>query len=125
MGLLDGLLGNASPIDAAKAQKEYAQILAIGERIEKAYQMVRDLFLFTDKRLVMVNKEGITGKKTEYLSIPYRSISHFSIETAGHFDLDATLKIWVTGVTAPIEVTFNQKLSIYEVQGVLATYVMG
>lgn len=124
MGLLDGLLGNASPIDASKAQKDFAQILAAGERIEKAYQLIRDLFLFTDKRLVMVNKEGITGKKTEYLSIPYRNISHFSVETAGHFDLDAVLKIWVTGVAAPIELPFNQKLSIYEVQGVLAAYVL-
>ena len=48
MGLLDGLLGNAAEIDPKKIQTEFAQILAAGERIEKAYQLVRDLFVFTD-----------------------------------------------------------------------------
>ena len=49
MGLLDGLLGNASEVEAAKLQTEFAQILAPGERIEKAYQLIRDMFVFTDK----------------------------------------------------------------------------
>ncbi len=93
MGLLDGLMGNASEIDPAKIEGDFARVLAGGERIEKAYQLLRDLFVFTNKRLVLVDKWGLTGSKVEYHSLPYWSITHFSVETAGHFDLDAELKV--------------------------------
>ena len=124
MGLLDGLLGNAAEIDPDKIQADFARILAAGERIEKAYQLIRDLFVFTDKRLILVDKQGVTGSKVEYHSLPYRAITHFSIETAGHFDLDAELKIWVSGSSTPIQKQFNKRLNVYELQSVLATYVL-
>jgi Bacterial PH domain len=125
VGLLDGLLGNASEIDPAKIQGEFAKVLAAGERIEKVYQLIRDLFVFTDKRLILVDKQGLTGSKVEYHSLPYRAITHFSIETAGHFDLDADLKIWISGSPVPVQKKFNKRLSVYELQSVLATYVLG
>lgn len=124
MGLLDGIMGNASKVDPAKVQQEFAQLLAPGESVQHAYQLVRDYFVFTDKRFVLVDKQGFTGSKVEYHSIPYRSITHFSIETAGTFDLDAELKIWISGAANPIQKQFNKRLDIYEVQSVLATYVL-
>ena len=124
MGLLDGLLGNASEIEVPKIQGEFAQVLAAGEQIEKAYQLVRDLFVFTNKRLLLVDKQGLTGNKVEYHSLPYKNITHFSVETAGHFDLDAELKIWISGTPMPIQKRFNKQLNIYEVQSVLAGYVL-
>jgi hypothetical protein len=124
MGIFDGMMGNASKIDAAKIQQEFGKILASGESVEHAYQLIRDYFVFTNKRLVLVDKQGITGSKVEYHSIPYKSITHFSIETAGTFDLDAELKIWISGTAAPLQKQFNSKLSIYEVQAVLAGYVL-
>lgn len=63
----------------------------------------------------------MTGKKIEYHSVPYKSISHFSVETAGHFDLDAELKIWISSSTEPsISKQFKKDDSIYEVQKALA-----
>lgn len=124
MGLLDGLLGNASKIDINQVQTEFAQILAQGERVEHAYQLIRDTFVFTDKRLVFVNRQGISGKKVEYMSIPYTKITRFSVETAGSLDLEAELKIWLAGTAEPLAVQFNKKLNIYEVQAVLAAYVL-
>lgn len=124
MGLLDGMLGNASKIDTRKVQSEFEQILAPGETVEHAFQLIRDLLVFTDKRFVLVDRQGVTGSKVEYHSIPYKSITHFSIETAGTFDLDAELKIWISGTAAPVQKRFNKKLSIYEVQSVLASYVL-
>ena len=124
MGIFNGLMGNASEIDLDDIIKEYTKILAENERIEKAYRLVRDLFIFTNKRLILVDKQGVTGKKTEYHSIPYKSITHFSIETAGHFDLEAELKIWISGTALPIEKQFNSSLNIYELQQVLATYCL-
>lgn len=125
MGLLDGLLGNASEVDASKLEDDFAEVMAAGERIENAYQLVRDLFIFTNKRLLLVDKQGLTGNKVEYHSLPYKSITHFSIETAGHFDLDAELKIWISGNPMPIQKRFNKNLNIYKVQSVLAGYVLG
>jgi len=124
MGILDSLLGNASEVDPTKLAAEFAQVLAEGEKIEKAYQLFRDSFLFTNKRLILVDKQGLTGNKVEYHSLPYKSITHFAIETAGHFDLDAELKIWITGNPTPLQKKFTKKLSIYQVQAVLAHYVL-
>ena len=82
MGLLGGLMGHASEIDAAKLQAEFERVLAPGERVERAYQLIRDQFVFTDKRLILVDRQGMTGSKVEYHSLPYRAITHFSVEAA-------------------------------------------
>ena len=124
MGLLDGMRGNASEVNIQEVQKKYSNILANAESIEKAYKLIRDMFIFTNKRLILVDKQGFTGKKVEYHSIPYKSITHFSIETAGSFDLDAELKIWISGMTQPIQKQFNKSLNIYELQCVLSSYVL-
>lgn len=123
VGILDALMGNASKVDSNKVQDEFSKVLASGERVEHAYQLFRDYLVFTDRRLVLVDKQGLTGSKVEYHSIPYKSITHFSVETAGTFDLDAELKIWISGTSVPLQKRFNRQLSIYEVQAVLAGYV--
>lgn len=124
MGILNGIMGNASEIKVETLQKEYDKILMKTEKIEKAYKIIRDLFIFTDKRLILVDKQGVTGKKTEYHSIPYKSITHFSIETAGNFDLDAELKIWISGTALPMQKNFNSSLNVYELQKILAEYCL-
>ncbi|MGX1251472.1 hypothetical protein RKD48_003983 [Streptomyces ambofaciens] len=96
---------------------------ARASRSTRPYLLIRDTILFTDRRLILVDKQGITGKKTEYHSIPYRSITHFAVETAGHFDLDAELKIWLSGSQAPIQKTFTKGVDIYEVQAILTQFV--
>ncbi|MFF2908878.1 PH domain-containing protein [Paenibacillus sp. NPDC057934] len=124
MALFDGILGNASQVDLAEVRKEYGQILILDEKIERAYKLVRDMFIFTDKRLILVDKQGMTGKKTEYHSVPYKSISHYSVETAGHLDLDAELCLYISSSTIPIKKTFNKNVNIYEVQLVLSQYIL-
>jgi hypothetical protein len=124
MGLLNGLMGNASEVDIRAVEKDFSQMLTDDERIEKAYKLIRDMFVFTNKRLILMDKQGLTGKKTEYHSIPYKCITHFSIETAGNFDLDAELKIWISGTQMPIEKKFNKSLNIYQLQKVMASYIL-
>lgn len=125
MGILDGLLGNASEADLDIVSKDLELIVANHERVEKAFKLIRDLIVFTDKRLILIDKQGVTGKKVEYHSIPYGSVTHFSVETAGTFDLDAELKIWISGSAAPITKTFKKDKNIYDVQKALASYVLG
>lgn len=123
MGLLDGMMGNASRIDPVAAMQEYGRLLCQGEHVHAAYQLVRDAFVFTDRRLILVDKQGMTGRKVEYHTVPYRSITHFSVETAGTFDLDAELKIWLSGSPMPISKQFGKGVDVYEVQALLSHYV--
>lgn len=125
MGFFSGMIGNASEVNAEEIRQEYARLLLPEERVEQAYRLIRDVFIFTDKRLILVDVQGLTGKKIDYHSIPYKNISHFSIETAGNFDLDAELKIWISGMgTEPVEKTFNKNLDIYKLQRTLSHYVL-
>ncbi|EGV19093.1 PH domain-containing protein [Thiocapsa marina] len=94
-----------------------------GEQIEHAYRLVRDAVLFTNRRPILIDKQGLFGKKVEYLSIPYKSVVRFSVESAGHFDLEAELKLWTSGMSNPIQKTFGKAVNIYEVQGLLAEYM--
>lgn len=123
MGLMDGLMGNAGVMDPATAHSEFGRLLGQGEQIHMAYQLLRDSFLFTNRRLILVDKQGITGRKVEYHSVLYKSITHFSVETAGSFDLDAELKIWISGNPTPIQKQFSKGVNIYEVQAMLTHFV--
>ena len=125
MGLFSALLGNAGAVNQETLQNDYGKLLIEGEVIELGFKLIRDTFIFTNKRLILVEKQGITGSKIEYKSIIYKSISRFSIETAGTFDLEAELKIWVSSEVNPsIVKQFNKSVNVYDVQSVLAHHVL-
>lgn len=125
MSLFDGLLGNATQSNNQSIAKELQDVLIPSERVELAFKLVRDLIVFTDKRLIIVDKQGLTGKKVEYKSIPYHSISRFSVETAGHFDLDAELKIWISSAELPAEsLQFRKDKNIVAIQQALAAAIL-
>ena len=124
MGLLGGLMGNASEVDGDKLQQELADILVAGESVDSAYKVLRDTFVFTNKRLILIDRQGFTGKKVEYLSVPYKSMVSFAVETAGTFDMDSELKIWISG-QGVLQKTFSKGSNIVKVQQSLAKYVLG
>ena len=124
MGLFNAIMGNASAVDIVKLREEYTPILVPGENIEKAFKVIRDMFVFTNKRFILVDKQGITGSKVEYLSIPYGSVIKFSKESAGIMDLDADLKIWVRGEAQPIVKKFGKDNNINEVYQILSQYIL-
>lgn len=119
-----GLFDNAHRISDEKAIKDYGHILGEGETVGAAYKLVRDMIILTDRRLVFVDVQGVTGKKIEIRSIPYRHITQFTVETAGHFELDADLKIQVMGQDGEIVKHFNKNVNIYEVQAILAEAIV-
>ena len=125
MGLFSALLGNAGAVNQETLVKDYGKLLITGEEIELGFKLIRDTFIFTNKRLILIEKQGITGSKIEYKSITYKSISRFSVETAGTFDLEAELKIWVSSELQPsISKQFNKSVNVYDVQKVLAHHVL-
>lgn len=124
MGLINALFGTASQIQPSELQEEFGLILIQGEAITGAFKIVRDLFVFTQCRLILADKQGMTGKKVSYHSIPYKNITQFSVETAGHFDMDAELLIWVSGSPQPIKKEFRRGTDIKGVQQMLAHYIL-
>lgn len=72
-------------------------LLVAGEEILFATKGLRDGAAFTNKRIIVVNKQGITGKKIEFASLPLKAITGFTIENSGTFDLDAELKVYGSG----------------------------
>jgi hypothetical protein len=124
MGLLSGLMGNASEVDDSDLEKVLANTLADGEHVEKAFKVVRDMFIFTNKRLILIDKQGMTGSKMEMLSIGYSKITKFSKESAGHFDLDAELKIWVGSDPTPISKDFKAGDNINDVYRIISQHAL-
>jgi hypothetical protein len=123
MGLFSGLLGNAGEVDVAEVEQELTSIMADGEKPEQVFKLIRDMIVFTNRRLILIDKQGLTGSKKEYMSIPYRSIVRFAAETKGHFDLESDLKIWLSSTEQPISKTFSKDSNIMSVQKALATYI--
>ncbi len=120
MGLFNKLLGNSSTVSSEELQSEYSKLLMDEENVELGFKLFRDVFMFTNKRFIIIDKQGVTGRKIEYMSLPYKSISRFSLETAGTFDLDAELKIWISSENSPsVSKKFNKSVDVYEVQKVL------
>ncbi len=125
MGLFDKLIGNADEVSSEKLDEKYRHLLIDGENIELGFKLFRDVFMFTNKRLILIDIQGVTGSKVEVLSMPYKNISRFSLETAGTFDLDAELKIWVSSENLPsVSKKFNKSIDVYEVYRYLASKVM-
>jgi len=124
MGILHGLMGNASEIEIQTVEGDLAFLMAQNEEIVKAYKLIRDIIILTNKRLIFVDFQGLTGKKKEYKSIPNKNITQFSIETAGHLDFDSELKIWISGLHTPLEKKFSKKSNVNDLLNVLSYYVL-
>ncbi|WP_318640367.1 PH domain-containing protein [Flavobacterium ardleyense] len=124
MGIFNAILGNASSVDQGVVEKEFGPLLIEGETIEKAFRMIKDMFVFTNKRLILVEK-SLVGTKVDYVSIPYQNIIKFSKESAGIMDLDAELKIWVKDEVAPIKKQFGKSgNNINEVYQILSKHIL-
>ena len=124
MGLFDVLMGNATEVSVESLSQEFAPILCSDEQILEAFEVIRDKWIFTNKRLILLDIQGLTGKKREYLSIPYRSINYFRVETAGTLDDDCEISIWVRGMETPLKKELSRKIDVKRLQRKLAEYVL-
>ena len=124
MDSINEVTSNAKKSLSQKLLEEVALLLVEGEAVLQAFNILGDVFAFTDQRLILIDKQWLTGKKVEYLSLPYRSITLFSVETAGALGLDCELKIWVSGTHTPIKWEFPQGTDIVSVQRMLAEGVL-
>jgi hypothetical protein len=124
MGLFDALTGRVTEIDPDEAHEDLEPILIDAESIEAAFVLYRDLMVFTNRRLVLVDKQGMTGSKVSYESVPYESVERFKIETAGSFDADAELTLWIRGRNQPFYQELSRKIDPGKVSRVIARHVL-
>lgn len=98
-------------------------LLVAGENVLAAFRGVRDFVVFTNKRVIAVNVQGMTGKKKDFTSLPYSKIQAFSIETAGTLDLDAELDMWFSGL-GNVRLEFKGQVDIQGLSRLIADHVL-
>jgi hypothetical protein len=119
----NGALFKLNPATNAEIAPTVAPILIAGEEVVSCYKAVRDFVVFTNKRLIAVNVQGLTGKKRDFTSLPYAKIQAFSIETAGTFDLDAELDLWYSGL-GKVRLEFKGNADIRQIGQMIATFTL-
>jgi hypothetical protein len=119
----NGSLFKLNPCPQQDIVPQVAPLLIPGEQVVASFKAVRDFVVFTDKRLIAVNVQGMTGKKRDFTSLPYKKIQAFSIETAGTFDLDAELDLWYSGL-GKVRLEFKGTSDIRQLGHLIATYVL-
>ena len=129
MGLLSAGRDRTEPgVGRAGQRKEelgvWGPLLGAGEQVLEVIAVSRCTFVFTNRRLILVD-EPISGRHVEYTSLPYRSISHTSIEADGRFSAEADLRLWVLGRTTPLERQFGPEVDVYAVQALIVQYQHG
>lgn len=98
-------------------------LLLDDEKIINAYTALRDYMVFTDKRIIAVNVQGLIGSKKDFTSMPYSKIQLFSIETSGTFDMDSELELCFSGV-GTVKFEFSRDKEITEIAKTIAKYVL-
>ncbi len=103
--------------------KELSALLLDDEAIISTYQGIRDGVVFTNKRIIAVNIQGLTGKKKDFTSMPYSKIQVYSIESAGIFDLDSELELWFSGV-GKVKFEFTGSADISAICKHISSYIL-
>lgn len=106
---------------------ELRKFINDNENIQFTVRTLRDYAIITDKRILISEKQGLTGTTVDYYTIPYRSILTYSIEMAGWFDLNSQLKLVLNGGTE-VEIKFypdkQRESCLHRLYEVLNDYVL-
>ena len=105
-----------------EAEELVLPILLDGEEIFNAFRGIRDYVLFTDKRIISVNVQGVTGTKKDFTTLPYSHIQSFSVETAGVLDLDSELTLYFSFGTVKFE--FKSSFDIKSFSKFIGNYIL-
>ncbi|EEI82871.1 PH domain-containing protein [Anaerococcus tetradius] len=114
---------NLKQIDLSKVRREVLDFLVGGEDMVQAFETIRDQVIFTTKRIIVVNVQGITGKKRSYISYPYSKVQYFGIETAGVLDIDSELILAFTD-GSKLSFDFRSNVDIIKISKCIAQFVL-
>ena len=97
--------------------------LIADEQVLGTYQALRDGVVFTNKRIIAINSQGLSGKKKDMTSLPYSRVQEFSIENAGSFDLDTELELWFSGL-GRVKFEFANSVDITDICKMISQYIL-
>lgn len=119
----NGFFARLKKVDNGTFGRVIDDFMIDGEEIIGTYQSIRDGVVFTNKRIIAINVQGVTGKKKDFTSIPYNKITTFSLETAGVFDLDAELEIYMSAV-GKVKFEFTGSTNVKDICKIISTYAL-
>jgi hypothetical protein len=119
----NGTYVKLGPVDPASLADELQPLLVDGETVQLAFKGIRDSVVFTDKRLIAINVQGLTGKKRDYSSLPLNKVQAWSVETAGTFDLDSELDLWFSGL-GRVRLEFKGSVNIRHISQLVGSHVL-
>ena len=111
------------PVDNSSFDQLITPMFTEGERIISTYKGIRDGVIFTNKRIITVNVQGLTGTKKDFTSLPYSKIQAFSVETAGVFDLDSELELYFSGL-GKVKLEFVSRANVSEICRIISGFVL-
>lgn len=111
------------PVDNKTYSELIVPMFVEGEQIIDTFQSIRDGVVFTNKRIIAINVQGITGKKKDFSSLPYSKIQAFSVETAGVLDLDSELELWFSGL-GKVKFEFVAKANVSYICRLISGFVL-
>lgn len=119
----NGTFAKLKQVDPNTVIKDIQPLLVTNEQVLSAYKGIRDYVVFTDKRVISVNVQGMTGKKKDFSSLPYSKISAFSVETAGVLDMDSELEMYFSGL-GKVKFEFSGQSNIVQIGQIIANYTL-
>nr|WP_317379589.1 PH domain-containing protein [uncultured Faecalimonas sp.] len=119
----NGTFAKLKQVDPNTVIKNIQPLLVTNEQVLSAYKGIRDYVVFTDKRVISVNVQGMTGKKKDFSSLPYSKISAFSVETAGVLDMDSELEMYFSGL-GKVKFEFSGQSNIVQIGQIIANYTL-
>lgn len=111
------------PVNNSAYSEWISPMFVPGEEIIGTYQALRDGVVFTNKRIIAINVQGITGKKKDFTSLPYSKIQAYSVETAGALDLDSELELWFSGI-GKVKLEFVSRANVSEICKMISLHVL-
>lgn len=102
--------------------EDVESLLVPGERPVCAYSTIRDIAIFTDRRLIVRDVQGITGKKVEMYTLPYKSIDMYSTENAGHLDVNSEVELWTRA--GHIKINLKRSADVRKIDKILAAFIL-
>lgn len=110
-------------VKTGEVESTISPLLIANETIINVYKGIRDYVVFTNKRAISVNVQGMTGKKKDFTSLPYSKIQAFSVETAGVFDMDSELEMYFSGL-GKVKFEFTGQSDIVKLGQLIGDYVL-
>lgn len=111
------------PTDEKEGLLLIQPMLVDNETIFACFKTVRDMVIFTNKRVVSINVKGLTGSKKDFTSLPYSKVQAFSIETAGSLDMDSEMELYFSGL-GKVKFEFKSNFDIIAFNKLLSNYVL-